>query len=168
MRVNLRGAIAVTVAAAAAGAAPEQLRVALHPDVGQLVATWVAVGQPAATGGALRYGGSPSTLDSVVNATGAAYANEVCANTTRAVFVAPFPVTPGAPVFYAVTADGTTWSAVQRALPFDARKADLQLSVFGDMGVNCALSSVPALANDTAAGHHDAVLHVGDTGATAG
>ena len=129
-------AVACAVATTAAGViTPEQLRLALHPDPSMLVATWVAVGAggAAAASGALRYGASPSTLTAVVNATGSVYTNEVCANSSRAVYVATFSAPPGAPVYYAVTADGTTWSGVERALPFDARKPDLELSVFGDM-----------------------------------
>jgi hypothetical protein len=165
-RPLLAAMLAWAAAAAAPPQTPEQLHLTLHSDPDQLVATWTSwETAPAPAASVVAYGPTPDQLGSYAVGRAFAYESDLCpSNSSRSMHVVEFPAPRGAPTFYRVSADNATWSPVFRtAAPAPAADGSLTLAVFGDLGVNCDVSSVPALVNDTAEGLHQLIVHYGDT-----
>lgn len=145
---------------------PQQLHVTLHPDASALVVSFVTFDD--ASTSYVHYG--PAATNMTQTATGRPKLWTNPCNITRTlhdVVIAGLPV--GAPVFYTVSSDSVTWSAPAAVTPLNrdwrsvpAPTPALTLSLFGDMGVNCALSSVPQLTQASVAGAHQLVAHFGD------
>uniref|UniRef100_A0A0G4HXW2 Purple acid phosphatase n=1 Tax=Chromera velia CCMP2878 TaxID=1169474 RepID=A0A0G4HXW2_9ALVE len=139
-----------------------QVHLTLHPSPDRLVATWTSFGRnPTAV---LRFGFEKDGLDGVVNGEVDSYKAEKCSKEKwRTIHTAIFPVSGSKSTFYSVSSDGVTWSDTFEALPVEHQKVPMTVSLFGDMGILCETSSVPALVNATRKREHTAVVHFGDS-----
>lgn len=142
---------------------PEQIHVTVHPDVNSLVVSWVTF--DGSVKSLVRYGSSETNM--TLTAVGAPVQWTNPCNLTRTMHDVVLPRLPVAtPVFYSVSSDGVNWSPINAATPLNgdwrAVQPALTLSLYGDMGVNCAISSIPQLTQASNDGTHQFVAHFGD------
>jgi hypothetical protein len=145
---------------------PEQVHLTFHPDPSKLVVTWVSF-ETLSTYSLVQWGSSPdSLLNQNADGNFLSFQNDYCKlNSTRSVHSAVFnaPKSIGDRVYYRLSSDrGMTWSDTYYAVG-TSRDYPQTFAMYGDMGINCQVSSVPELIKQAQAGSIDFAVHFGDT-----
>lgn len=145
---------------------PEQIHLTFHPDPSKLVVTWVSF-EALPTSSIVQWGSSAEILDSTNEAGNfLSFQNDYCKlNATRSVHSAVLsaPKAVGDLVYYRMSSDrGSTWSDTFYAVG-TSRNYPQSFAMWGDMGINCQVSSVPQIIKEAQAGTIDFAVHFGDT-----